>query len=314
MDLITRKLKPLADACDWDGLHRKRKAINTLFPYAVRQERDKEYAILNVVFHAAKTSRWGQFEGWHHVQPFLDKLFDGASHVSSKRALILISPYMSWGIWGFREDRARIWAAAATTVPKEEEIAPSVVDSLLQIAYHKLLPPHLYGDAWSWLKLRPLLPPVCEGRRLGANPRMVRMVRDLKDAEILKFYLLLVWSEWAYVYDGGRLEMQDSIREDFRGIEMNSHRADLLQRLDHILAELDRGLKHFQKYAPSLNRGHLRRSKIRYREFRETLLEVDREASEVLIRTSPRSTALSELLTHTDVRRITFDVHVRTPY
>ena len=75
----------LADARDWDALSHKRKAIYALFPYAVRQERDKEYAILDALLHAAKTARSVRFS-WYHIRPFLDKLFDGTSHVSSKRA------------------------------------------------------------------------------------------------------------------------------------------------------------------------------------------------------------------------------------
>ena len=291
MGLITRKLKTLANARDRRDFFHKHKAIDALLPYVALQERDKEYAALDVLLHATKTPLPDLFS-WHHIQPFLDKLFDGTSHISSERALLLVSPYMPWGSRNFGEDRARIWAVAASAVPKEEEFAPSVVITLLQIAFNELLPSHLYGDAWSWLKLRPLLPPICEKRLVGSHPHVVRTVRDLKDIEILKSYLLIVWSEWGYFSDDGYLEMQNSISEDFSGIKMNSHRADLLQRLDYILAEFDRGLQHFQQYVPWFDRGNLRRGKIQYRELRETLLEVDRAASEVPTRASSRLTTL----------------------
>ena len=285
MELIAQKLETLADAPDRVPLLRKEKAIYALLPYAIRQERDQEYAIFDALLHAAEKIPGFRFS-WCHIQPFLDKLFDGTSHLSSERALILVSPYMNWHESNFGKDRARIWAVAASAVPKEEEIAPSAIDTLLQIAFHNLLPSGLYGDAWSWLKLRPLLPPVCEGRSLGRHREIVRRVRDLGDIEILKSYLLLVWSEWDYGFDDGHFETHDLIRRDFSGIEMKSHRADLLQRLDYILAELDRPLQHFQRYDPNFHRDYLRRSKNRYRKLGKTLLEVDRAASEFPTRAS----------------------------
>jgi len=38
--------------------------------------------------------------------------------------------------------------------------------------------------------------------------------------------------------------MQVSVREDFKGIEMGCHRAELIQRLDYVLGELDRQSLH----------------------------------------------------------------------
>ena len=267
----------MADAGDPDALLRRCKAINTLFPYAVRQERDKTYPILDVFLHAVKITPPFQF-WWHHVLPFMDRLFNGTSHISSKRALVLASPYVPWGRWDFGEDRARIWAVAASAVPKDEDIAPSIINTLFQIAYCELLPPHLYSDAWSWLILRPSLPAVCKGREVGSIPRVLQTVQDLKDVEILKSYLLLIWSEWGSLYPGGHNMMEISIREDFSGIEMNSHRADLLQRLDHVLAQLDTGLERLQKYRPDLNEVDLQERKNQYGALREILLDVDQEA------------------------------------
>ena len=230
---------------------------------------------------------------------------DGTSHVPSNRALILASPYMLWGERDFGEDRARIWAVAASTVPKEEEIAPSVVDTLLQIASLGLLPLDLHSDTWSWLTLRPSLPPVCKGREVGSHSRVVQMVRDLKDIEILKSYLLLIWSEWDSLDFYGCRSMTTSTREDFSGIGMSSHRADLLQRLDYVLEQLNRGLKHFQQRSPELTNNDLWWRTYRYRKFKEVLLEVDRAASEVPICASSELTTLFELPTHAATHRIT---------
>jgi hypothetical protein len=65
---------------------------------------------------------------------------------------------------------------------------------------------------------QPSLPPECSGRSRGSSADVVRQIRGLGDIEILKSYLLLVWSEWDHVGDeqsGGLAEMQISIREDF---------------------------------------------------------------------------------------------------
>ena len=313
LEVIIRKLGTLADACDRDIPSYKFKAIYALFPYAVRQERDKEYAILDALLHAAKTMCGFRFS-WRHIRPFLDKLFDGTSHVSSQRALMLVSPYMPWGEQDFREDQARIWVAAASTVPKEEEIAPSVVDTLLQIASLGMLPPDLHSDTWSWLMLRPSLPPVCKGRKVGSHSRVVLMVRDLKDIEILKSYLLLIWSEWDSLHHEGYLRMMISVSQDFSGIGMNSHRADLLQRLDHVLEQLDKRLEYLQQSGPGLGLARPMFSFLDYGSLKQNLLEVDQEALEVLIRASSRLTTPFEPLTHAAARRITLDVHVCAPY
>ena len=290
LGLITGKIKTLADACDRDALLRKHKAITALLPYAVWQERDKEYPILDVLLHAARQSL--KFR-WRRVRPFLNTLLNDTSHASSKRALMLASPYMGWHWRGSWEGLARAWAAAASTVPKEEAIAPSVANTLFQIAFRGLLPPHLYGDAWSWLTLWPSLPPVSRERLMQSHPNVVQTVRDLGDIEILKSYLLLIWSEWDTLHSDGYLQMQISIHEDFSGIKMSSRRTDLLQRLDHVLGQLDRGLEHFQQEEPRLNGDDLQKRKDQYERLMEILLEVDQEALEVLTRASPRSTTLS---------------------
>ena len=273
LGLITEKLTTLADAHDRDTLRRKYKAITALFPYAAWQERDKQYPILDVFLLAAKTS-WFEESLWYHIQPFLEMQLNGTGYVSPKRAIMFASPYMPWG-----EDLIQAWAAVVSTIPKEEEAAPSVVDALFRIAWgwsHCDL-----GDVWSWLTLRPSLPPKCRGRRMGSDSDVVKVVRNLKNIEILKSYLLLVWSEWNSLLDG--LDMMcDSIREDFGGIEMCPHRADLVERLDHVLGQLDRGLEYLQQDGPELDEDDLERRKEQYGKLKEVLLEVDRKVLEAL--------------------------------
>ena len=74
---------------------------------------------------------------------------------------------------------------------------------------------------------------------------------------------------------GGFYEMQISMKEDFRGIGMERHRADLLQRLDLVIRQLDLGLEYFKKLNPKFDEDYLQRAKHQYQYLREILLEVN---------------------------------------
>jgi hypothetical protein len=74
---------------------------------------------------------------------------------------------------------------------------------------------------------------------------------------------------------GGFYEMQVSVQEDFGGVGMEHHRADLLKRLDHVIRRLDRGLEYFKQHDPAFNEAYLQRTKHQYRYLREILLEID---------------------------------------
>jgi len=94
-----------------------------------------------------------------------------------------------------------------------------VVDTLLQIASEDELVPSIPAGVWTWLTKGPSLPRICMGRHIGARPRVVKTVRALKDVEVLKSYLLVVWSEWSDLRDGpGFNKMCASIRWDLSGI------------------------------------------------------------------------------------------------
>ena len=79
---------------------------------------------------------------------------------------------------------------------------------------------------------------------------------------------------------GGFFEMQISIQEDFGGIGMEHHRADLLQRLDHVIGRLDRGLEYFKQHDPGFNEVYLQRTKHQYKYLREILLETDTQSKQ----------------------------------
>ena len=158
-----------------------------------------------------------------------------------------------------------------------EEVGRIVVAALLRIAFISFLRPHIPVGIWAWLKKEPPFTRTdyqCLTSETEAT-EVLRHVRALGDVEILKSYLVLVWSEWNKLRIHVSLEMDTSIREDFSGIWMWCHREDLTRRLDHILA-------HPQSLA-------LRsKSAQHYGSLKRVLLEVDREATEILTSMSPR--------------------------
>ena len=113
---------------------------------------------------------------------------------------------------------------------------------------------------------------------MGGDLGIVQMVRNLKDIEILKCYLLLIWSEWDYLASGGFDESCASISEDFCGIENGHHRAELIQHLDRILAQLDRGLEYLQQHNPNLGERDFRMMEDQYEKLKDILLETNIEA------------------------------------
>ena len=89
--------------------------------------------------------------------------------------------------------------------------------------------------------------------------------------------------EWDSVYDRYNFAvMQSLIRENLSGAEVRLHREDLIERLDHVLGELYRGLRRFKKQRPNLgyiqNYKEIRNAKREYTELR-ALLEVGRETT-----------------------------------
>ena len=231
---------------------------------------------------------------WNHIQPFTNTLLNDASDIPLTRAAMFASPYMLQYGQEFR-GLVRAWVETSSAIPKEKEIAPSVVNALFQIAYEELLPSGNH-EIWSWLILRPSLPPICKGRAVGSHPRVMEQVRRLKDIEILKSYLLVVWSVWDTLRYSGFRMMYECIREEFSGVEANSHRAELVQRLDEVIGELDKGLEYLQRDRPDFGEGDLWERKGQYEKLRKIFKEIP-EAPEIPNCMSPRSIKLFDLLT-----------------
>jgi len=256
----------MTEAADLDSIRSRRKALTALFPCAVWRERDGQHEMLEASLHVAKASDLMGYM-WYHIEPFVSTLLHEDSHGSLKLAAILASPHLPWDQFTNSEKSIHLWAAAVSAVPYTNHIGQSVIDTLLRIAYEPLLQPHIPVGVWSWLNKRPSLSPVCRGRYLGSSPDVLHIVRALGDLEILKSYLLLIWSEWDHLR--GPSEMAISIREDFSGIEMGYHREDLLRHLDHVLGQLDMGLEHLRKRKESLVEDDVQQMKVQYGELRD---------------------------------------------
>ena len=225
---------------------------------------------------------------WRRIGSQVAEVFDESSAPSLNRVITLLLPYLPWYYsWSHPRNTIPRWAAAVAAVPYSEEVGSSVVSVLLRILAVESLRSRIPVEIWTWLKNRPPLPPVCLGRLVGSWRPIVRHVRGLGDIEILKSYLLLTWSEWDSINPGGRAEMEVSIREDFGGIEMWSHRDDLVKRLDQVRAQLDQGLEKFTQHKPRTEESFIHKRKEQYGQLKNVLLEVDERAMETLTRTAP---------------------------
>ena len=132
----------------------------------------------------------------------------------------------------------------------------------------------------------PSLSPVYLGRSTGTVRAVVRQVRTQGDIEILKSYLLLVWSEWDPVDYLGLTDIRTSIGEDFSGIGMGRDRESLSERLDQVSGRLNRGSGSLKQRRRSICGHNIQRAKGQYVWLKGILLELNREALEMLTRTS----------------------------
>ena len=248
----------------------KRKAITAFFPYAVWLERGGERRMIDAFLGIVRATAFGAFM-WTAIGPLAPAVFNRAS----PRTVILASPHIPWDSGSCDENVVARWAAAASEIPDTEEIGQNIVDALLHIASVNSLQQHIPVDIWAWLKKRPSLPPVCLGRSIGTKGDIVRRVRELGDAEILKSYFPLVWSERDCICDeSGLVEMQISIREDFNGIGLEHQRKALVERLDYVLGQLNQGPGHPKQPEPRIGEDDVQRAKGQYERLKDTALEM----------------------------------------
>jgi hypothetical protein len=259
------------------------------------------------------------FEGEGRTKSILDSIRSESFACASPRVIILVTPYLDLNRRqrSLAQDLILKWLAAISVAPHTEELAGSVVDTLLQIAADRHLRPSIPADVWLWLNERPPLPSVCAGRLWGGNHGVVRTVRGLNNIRILTSYLILTWSEWNPLHSNGFAEMRVSICEDLNGIGMGCYRAELIQRLDYILGELDRragcldgNLEDEWLWRREVGGiDNLPVMKDRYGELKRILQEVDQEVTKILNR-MPHSFIFPSLLTLMDLHRIALHLHV----
>ena len=245
--------------------------------------------MVDAISHIARNTAYFSFS-WGHNRPYVANLLSKQNDRSTNRATILLSPYLDPYQW----DKKMVtgWAAAASRVLYSEEVGIGVVDTLLQLGRSDTLRPEIPIGIWALLKEQPTLPPFCNGRR-RATQELVRYLRELGDLDILKSYFVVVWSDWDYLGDSHFSETKTSIVEDFDGLGMQHHRADLIKRLDHILGELNREYQHFRQVDLQTNEGYFNRRKTQYTTLRKLLLEADKKATRVLAGMSLRLTGFN---------------------
>lgn len=173
------------------------------------------------------------------------------------------------------------WIVAASRLPDTDEVCRSVVDTLLQIAHREELRPHIPVIAWEWLKKRPVLRRGSRALLFGGFYEVPQTVQTLGDIGITTSYLSVIWSEWNDLEFNDCKGMQRLIREELNGIRAVGCRADLIQRLDHVLSQLG-------ERDPSRQ----------YERFRRELLELDEEVTMILASMSPKVVTCFCLLTH----------------
>ena len=117
----------------------------------------------------------------------------------SPRAVALAGPYIHWGQGQSVDAQGLVsrWAARISAVPRTEEVAGSVVDTLLQIAANSDLLPFIPPDAWSWLNEQPFLPHDCRGLFSGCNRNTVRTVRPEGERDPQSYAFSLYLSQYA---------------------------------------------------------------------------------------------------------------------
>ena len=270
----------MAQVADPDEIRSKREAISAIVPFAMSLERDGQPEMFDVILYTVKASKcWTQV--WDRIEPYV--VTELGKSPSLNRFIALASRHFTTSTLSDQLTVSR-WAEAVLKVPYMDEVGQSVVDAAMQIAYSDSLRPQIPTEIWMVLKKRPCLPPVCFGRSLGTTSNVVRHIRRLEDPEILKSYLFVVWSEWDPLQPSGPGEMKISFREDFGGIGMWGHREDLAKRLNCVLEQLDRGFEWLKTHNRFLHEYEFEQSKEQYEELRDALLDIDRDATNILIR------------------------------
>lgn len=263
----------IVEAPDRPWIYSKHRAIRSLLPYAVSLEQGGQPEMIEGILRAARATGYGDFVS----EPNITRLFHARGSPFLDQVIILLAPQICWESDAMSHNPYAVtrWAAAVSAVTYTEEVGQSAVHTLLHIASNNSLRHYIPTETWALLNKRPHLPPLCPGQSTGTAREVVLYIRGLGELKILKSYFLLIWSEWSSPHDDSVGEMKNSIREDFGGVRMKRHRRDLIKRLDAVLGQLGRGLKHFQQHDPLIKTDEIERRKKIYGRLKGTLLEVE---------------------------------------
>ena len=264
------------------------KAIATLFPYAVRLEQSGKPEMADAIFRLFGAHR-GAGLRWPHIKTHITSFFDKSTPPSLNRVIILTLPYVGRDVYADPTTVVSSWIAAASAIPYSE-VDKNMTQALLMVLSNDDMRPHIPVNICAWLTTRLSLQLKSWGRFHASQRPVVRHIRTLGDIEILKSYFLLVWSEWQPHQDDCLVEMEITIREDFNGIGMRDHRDDLINRLDFVRGELDRGLDHFRQYRPWVGPGFFQMEREKYGRLKDALLAADKIAMGTLTRELPKLT------------------------
>ena len=224
-------------------------------------------------------SRTSQGSSWvrSHIGPFIEQELSTWDSDVRVRIVMRALPYVE-DAWFHIEDKdffVELWRSVPEDLEYTPEIGQSVVQVLLRMACAYQWRPHI-KRVWRWLKRRPQLPPVCRARSMCCNDLgAISKVESLKDIEILKGYLIVVWSEWDWLAPWVCSYMCAVIRKRFGGERKKGHRGELRGRLLHIQKQLDLGMDHLRNQGSEMPAAYLQPTKEAYEALLVTLSEVE---------------------------------------
>lgn len=254
------------------------KPLASILPYALTKAEGGDPSLLDEILLAVR--RFPQEIGWvrSSIGPMVYETLSGWDSGLPTRAVLCALPYLehTWFHIEDKEDFIDNWLSAAARLEYTQEIGRNVVEVLLRMASVYQWRLHITLEAWRWLKKRPQLPPVCLARSscckdLGG----VSAVKSLNDPELLKEYLVVVWSEWDWLAPWVCSYMCTAVRESFGGEEMQVHRDELRGRLLTIQKRLDLGLGNLRKEGSEMPDDYFQSTKEAYEGLLETLSEME---------------------------------------
>ena len=234
--------------------------------------------LLDEILLAVRRSSQGSSWVRRCIGPFIDQGFSRSVSGVNLRITVCALPYLE-DTWFHAADKytfVQRLVSAASRLEYTPEIGRSMVEVLLRMACVYHWRSHITREAWRWLERRPQLPPVCRARSLCCNDLgAISKVESLEGIEILKGYLIVVWSEWDWLAPWVCSYMCAVIRKRFGGERKRGHRDELRDRLVHIQKQLDLGLDHLRELGSEMTATCFQPTKEAYEALMETLSEVE---------------------------------------